>query len=787
MKNLITVFVFLLCFQFLFSAPIDVNKASKLAKEFSQKENGYSAPGKTGSAELSLAYTGPDYYVFDKANQEGFILISGDDRTIPVLGYSDRGNFDPENLPVNFKDWLENIQKEIQYLKETASASNPVLPAWPTKNTSYSTAVAPLLSEISWNQDSPYFDLCPMDGNKHAYTGCVATAMAQIMRYHQWPAQGKGSHSYTSRTRRFQLSVDFSQSVYDWENMTEKYNNQSTDIEKNAVAKLMYDCGVAVDMDYTNYGSGAYSEAVAQALPQYFDYDKNIQIYYRDYFTYSAWLDLIKEELNQERPVYVSGSNTEAGHAFVCDGYDADDLFHINWGWGGTSNGYFAISVLNPYSQGIGGSSGGYNISQTIIAGIQPPATDSKVSYTIYMEDFFATEASVIARNQAVVLNTTTLLNRGTNDFNGKIAIGLYQNDDLIEIFDAEEVYLRSRMWKEISWRFDIPSSIPNGTYELYPIYQGNDETAWSIIRSSSMISSHLGVVISDETIEFFTPANAQSQLRIPEGGFTYSDLYPNSPATFHISIENTGKEAYTEMGILLTDKNYSFYELIAYDILHVPQNETATIDLTGFIPVSPGTYTAIPFYTTYGYMLEFEGDSEHTVVVNRIPATTPELTFEGQPVVNPAEVVKGSQMTVSAVVQNTGLTASGDMYVVIYKSTGGNYLKNYHQVFSLPQDESTTFQMEIPVELDKGNYYLKFQYQETASSHYVKRFDEKVNFSVVEGTAIHELNGKETVQSIRIFNVNGVQIPAGNLAPGIYFMQIQTDQGTTIKKFIKQ
>jgi hypothetical protein len=787
MKNLIIAIAFFLCFQFSFSAPIDVNKAAKLAKEFSQKENPYRSSGKTGSAELSVAYSCPDYFVFDKANQGGFILISGDDRTIPVLGYSDHGNFDPENLPENFKDWLENIQKEIQYLKETASANHPVLPALPTQNTNYSAAVAPLLNEISWNQDSPYYDLCPMDGNSPAYTGCVATAMAQIMRYHQWPAQGRGSNSYTSRTRRFELSVDFSQSVYDWENMTEKYNNQSTQIEKEAVARLMYDCGVAVNMDYTNYASGAYSEDMARAFTEYFDYDKNIQIYYRDYFTYSAWLDLIKGELNQERPVYISGYNEAAGHAFVCDGYDADDLFHINWGWGGMSNGYFAISVLNPNTQGIGGSNGGYNIRQSIVAGIQPPTNQSTVSYTIYMEFDFETTASSIARNQEIVLNSL-VSNRGINDFNGNCAIGLYQNGDLIEIFDSETTYLRAlSIWNDVYRNFEIPASIPDGMYELYPLYKGNDEQDWSIIRGSSMVSDHLGIVISGETIDFFIPASAQSQLSIPEGGFTCSDLYTNSPATFHISIENTGKEAYTEMGILFTDENYSFYELIAYNIFTAPKNETVTIDLSCNIPVSPGTYMAILFYATPDSLIQFKGESVKTVVVNRVPATTPELAFEEKPTVTPAEVTKGGQMTVSAVIENTGLPTTGDMYAIIYKSTGGTYLKTYHQPVSIPQDESISFQMDMPVDLNEGKYYLKFQYQETEGGRYIKRFSEQVNFSVLAGTAINEINGKETFQVIRVFNINGVPVPAENLAPGIYFMQIKTDQGITVKKFIKQ
>ncbi|MDR0866335.1 MAG: T9SS type A sorting domain-containing protein, partial [Candidatus Symbiothrix sp.] len=479
-----------------------------------------------------------------------------------------------------------------------------------------------------------------------------------------------------------------------------------------------------------------------------------------------------------------------------------------------------AISALNPYFQGIGGSSGGFNFFQTIIAGIQPPTTDSKVSYTIYIEDDFTTNVSSIARNQKVVLNNTLLSNQGIHDFNGEIAVGLYQNNDLIEIFDSQPVSFQSKNWTNISWDFNVPLSIPNGTYELYPIYKGNDQTDWSIIRSISMISISLGIVISDETIEFFTPADALPQLRIPEGGFTYSDLYSHFPATFHIRLENTGKEAYTEMWILIMSEDETFYETVASNIICISQGETIDVDFTGVIPVPSGAYKAVLYYATPNNPVEVAGENRLPIVVNRFPPTTPELAFKVTPAVNPVEVMKNGQMTVSATIENEGLSADGNMHVFIYQFTGGNHLKTYHQPFTLAQDESIFFQMEVPIELDKGKYYLMLQYVEGEDRHYVKRFDEQVTFLVVEGTAISELKDREpfhiypnpvrdyllvetqeTIQSLRIFNVSGVQIrseyssetrneiriPTGNLAPGIYFLQITTTQGTVLKKFIKQ
>ncbi|MCX6308025.1 MAG: C10 family peptidase, partial [Bacteroidia bacterium] len=193
--------------------------------------------------------------------------------------------------------------------------------------------------------------------------------MAQIMKYHRWPVTGIGTHSYTDANYGNQ-SVDFSKTTYNWDNMLGSYTSGGTSDQNSAVATLIYQCGVAVDMAYSTTSSSSFSSKAAEALVNHFGYDTEIQRYERPYYTSSEWNNLIKKELNNARPVYFSANSDAGGHAFVCDGYDSNSLFHINWGWGGSSNGYFELSSLSTENPGIAGAAPEFVYSQSILTGI---------------------------------------------------------------------------------------------------------------------------------------------------------------------------------------------------------------------------------------------------------------------------------------------------------------------------------------------------------------------------------------------------------------------------------
>ena len=328
------------------------------------------------------------------------------------------------------------------------------------------------------------------DATTRCVTGCVATGMAQVMKYHSWPLTGLGLKNYTSKTLNVPLTVDFSATSYDWANMSDYYNSTSTDIQKNAVANLMYSCGVSVNMDYGK-SSSASSFTMAKSLITYFNYDSNIQFFQRDYYSKPEWADIIKTELNASRPVLYDGQATTGGHLFVCDGYDANGLFHFNWGWGGSSNGYFELSVLNPADQGIGGTAGGYNASQGITTGIQKPNTTSVSSYRLCSGKLYSSVTDSIDRTTAFTMNLQNLYNNGINTFGGYVALALYDNNNaLVQILKNVSVsrLLSGSGWTTFSFStVTMPTTIAVGEYKLYAIYRATEENVWQKVRQKGI------------------------------------------------------------------------------------------------------------------------------------------------------------------------------------------------------------------------------------------------------------------------------------------------------------
>ena len=317
------------------------------------------------------------YYVFNVGNDEGFVIVSGDDRTEEILGYATTGHFDAESLPDNMLDFLDAYAEAISRLpadsqeRKTAKSSRKA-----TKE-----SVSPLLA-TRWGQDSPFNAYCPSLPYNGALvkpvTGCVATLMAQIMAYHQWPeATTKHIPAYSFSFNGSQIDEDAvpAGTAIDWANIKNSYGQTYQGSEsENAVAQLMYLCTDAVKMEFSLNNSAAKEHNALSALATYFDYDALTARYVnRKDYTYDEWQELIYSELKAGRPVIYGGQSRGGGHAFICDGYDKDDFFHINWGWRGTSDGYFRLRLLAPSTQGIGGSStdDGYGMSQSAGIGIQ--------------------------------------------------------------------------------------------------------------------------------------------------------------------------------------------------------------------------------------------------------------------------------------------------------------------------------------------------------------------------------------------------------------------------------
>lgn len=372
-RQLITVLAMVLALVSVNGEPITREQAQKKAEAFLIKKKSARQltpvnntrmlpPGRRQAPANGLS----EYYVFDKGTHEGFIIVSGDDQTEPILGYCDEGEFNYDQMPPAMQEWLDDYTRQIAAIQRGAHA-NRIPPTHPK--------VEQMMTS-KWSQGSPYNDLCPLDAGKRSVTGCVATAMAQILYYQREKSVTETTAAipgYSTWTKNISVPGIEAGAPLDWDNMRDTYSSAS-ELQKKAVAQLMLYCGVAAKMDYTNSSSGAQSHDAYEAFDKYFGYGKSVR--YVDYTTVTSddeWDRIVYAEMQAGRPVYVSGANSDVGHAFVADGYDGNLHYHINWGWGGQSDGYYYLTNLTPGDgQGIGGSSDGYNGWKQIIVGIEP-------------------------------------------------------------------------------------------------------------------------------------------------------------------------------------------------------------------------------------------------------------------------------------------------------------------------------------------------------------------------------------------------------------------------------
>ena len=334
----------------------------------------------SGQSAIRLAYTADNdrFYIFDRGQHSGFVVVAGDDRLPQVLGYGDKGDFSATVLPEPVQYWLDEMNRQIAYMQSNANAVAH-RPA-PQAN-----AVSPLLT-TRWDQGEPYNNYCPTfdtpnGGTSRAVTGCVATATAQIMNYYKWPAVGRGSHSYTcdvNGVTETVLSADFSQSVYRWDLMLDEYDSNSSPESCDAVAKLMSDVGISMDMGYGS-SSGAQESEASRALKTYFGYGDKYYWLTRDAYNAEEWDQFLYDELNVRRPVMYCGFDNEGGHAFVLDGFNTDGYFHVNWGWGGSFDGYFMVSYLAP------GSTTNFKFRQDGLFGLVPETQNDVVDDVLYV------------------------------------------------------------------------------------------------------------------------------------------------------------------------------------------------------------------------------------------------------------------------------------------------------------------------------------------------------------------------------------------------------------------
>lgn len=402
-------------------------------------------------------------YVFSSPSM--FVIASGDDNVPGLLAYSLDGGFSEDISPA--MEWL--LEQYSQYIGTTEIALK-------SGNNGNRSPICPMISS-EWEQCAPYNNMCPPHNGNIPYTGCVATAMAQIMRYHQWPDKGEGTIQWTCQ--RDYASHDhifnFEDAPFDWGNMLDKYNGNATFDQENAVARLMYACGAAAEMQYGYSASGSFLYLGASGLTDYLKYDRGMEYLESQWIaSLEEWDNICYTELSAGRPILYGGENDErhTRHAFVLDGYSEEGLYHINWGFGGENNGYFKLTDFSY-------PGGNYRLNHVMVRGIKPMDETSAFVPAISLEGQFRTDEIHYVRNAGVdIWFMEDYRNVSLSDFWYLHGVKCVPVDGSSEFYvsSEQEHWYRPR---GVMRFFTIPADkFPVGLYDLYPVFK-TDATDW--------------------------------------------------------------------------------------------------------------------------------------------------------------------------------------------------------------------------------------------------------------------------------------------------------------------
>lgn len=497
------------------------------------------------------------YYVFPNANSKGFTIVSGDDRLPEIVGYSSQGSYDENNLPEGFVSFMkayQNLYNKVNLGDAEALKNLAEIKAWRNKknaSAASTSAVAPLLGNIEWDQTSPYNNMCPKYDSVHvAATGCVATAMAQVMAYYKYPKQLKADiPGYVNRWNGIPMEIPTitqEEGIYDWDNMLPKYNKEAnaTQQQKDAVAKLMYHCGAAVRMSYGPESGAAVSSS---KLAKYFGYDADLMMdLSRSSFTLDKWMQIIDTELAAGRPVLYGGQSSENGHQFICDGKDENGLYHINWGWSGNQNAYFDLSILNPEKGGTGSGSAadGFNRYCTMTIGIAPDngVVDAPLAQIPSISVLYDADYVVITKgtrksksDKFEFTQQVIFVNQVKQAFKGFLGLGILQKDGSYKLVsDKKYVSFDGKredgMMSSLDPKLTVNEAFEVGKTPVYAIYSTDGKT-W---EKADYMNGNAPLVVKATDYELSLASALNAQLKLES-----EQLKTGAKSTFQVTLSN--------------------------------------------------------------------------------------------------------------------------------------------------------------------------------------------------------------------------------------------------------
>ena len=603
------------------------------------------------------------YYVFNAEGGNGYVIVSGDDRTPEILGYVDNGSFDAENIPDNMKSWLQLYVDQIKFLVDNNITVDKNAIKARAKAQATRRSVPEMLT-TRWNQGKPYNITCPnyyKEDDKDEQTplplksgpatGCTATAMAQVMYFYKFPAQTKAvipaySITYTSKTNGSQKTVSQKaiprNTPIDWDNMQDRYNWEDghvANVHDSAVANLMHMCGQAVNM---HYGPSSGANFSAEAYINYFGFDNSCYVGERGNYSIDDWFNMLYNEISQGYPVLFSGFSSGGGHAFVLDGFDGDNLFHLNWGWGGGSNGWFLVGILNPGdNSGIGASSSsdGYSMGQRALFNLRLP-DDNKADTYLFIKDVSISGTSI----KATYENRTGAA--------GSFHSGIVKiEDDGSYTLVGSPLSISNLANKATSAKtFNIKNKLPEGTYKLSPASKPSRGTEWR--PKYNMRSQYIEAVVDSTGDVILTPVNIYSGNSISIDTIVFPGTrVVGKEQEVKVTYRNNGDEYFKEVRFFASKTNEKIYT-DCRSIVAVRKGETVDVSYF-FTPEETGTYNLWFCTGSDGSGQVGKGTVE---IIEDTEVQKPTLTVNSYTISNAVSgIVYGHHLVGKAAIKNTG------------------------------------------------------------------------------------------------------------------------------------
>jgi len=679
MKTILLYIAFVCVSIFTYAKPVDEATANKTGLNFlmNNTKNAFKT-----SFTLHLAYKSTSntngsgtvyYYVFNA--DHGFVIVAGDDQAMPILGYSDEGTFSTTNIPVHVAEWLNGYNSQMKSIVENnmeatpkisgkwTSLINNIFPTAPQQTNSGTP-----LTTTTWDQLPYYNDLCPYDNGaqRHTASGCVATAMAQLMKFWGWPATGIGHHSYSDPNYGTQ-AANFDGTNYNWAGMPNSLNSANT-----SIATAMYQCGVSVNMTYGVEESDAYVLAsqspgpncAENALKTYFGYDKTLHGVLRSNYSDAAWINAMESEIDGGRPVIYTGTGNGGGHCFICDGYDNNNNLHFNWGWGNLYIGYYSINSLNPGTGGTGSGSGTYNSNQQAIIGIKP--STALLSYNIGLNSSLGLSSDSIQYQSTFALTTSFVnLLSNSHDFTGNYAIEIFDSlGNLIDsVVSATSTLTKGSSSLPIAFNYPGSASLLPGTYTIQ-VYIRPSGGTWSIVANNLYTNSTKIKVYWANTLELSAP-------------ITVTPISPQQTKSIsvHLNVQNTGASQFNGyFYAYLYNSNGTADLLIQRDTGNLNPNSSFVNGLTftnSNDTVSPGTYLLVIYYSPDGHQFNLMGSTNYgnpvrvTIGLPPLPPDQyePDNTVDSAYDVTPNFAMDSAEVKTTGANINTG--ADADFYKI--------------------------------------------------------------------------------------------------------------------------